>query len=131
MRVSRAIAHKTVQRYFDSLNQGQFVTTAALFAQTGQLIAPFEGATVGPGNIQTYLEKKAKNMSATPQQWSFSPRENDQWQVEVSGKVKTTVFQVNVSWLFFINDSSQLISARVKLIASPIELLNLRAVAST
>ncbi|MEO1385922.1 MAG: ketosteroid isomerase family protein [Cyanobacteria bacterium J06634_6] len=83
---------KTVQRYFDSLNQGQFVTTAALFAQTGQLIAPFEGATVGPGNIQTYLEKKAKNMSATPQQWSFSPRENDQWQVEVSGKVKTTVF---------------------------------------
>ena len=130
MRVSQAIARSTVQQYFDSFNQKKFEQTAALFAQAGQLTAPFEGATVGPNNIQQYLEKKAQNMSATPQRWDFSIAEEDRWHVEVTGKVKTSVFQVNVSWLFFVNDNSQLTSARVKLIASPAELLNLRAVAS-
>ena len=126
MGASHAIARRTVQQYFDSFNQGQFDQTAALFAETGQLIAPFEGATTGPSNIQKYLEAKAKNMVATPEHWDIQLTEDAHWRVDVIGKVKTRVFQVNINWLFDVASGGQLTRTRVKLIASPAELLSLR-----
>ncbi len=125
--VSRSEVRCLVEQYFDSFNAGNFEQTAMLFAQTGQLLPPFETAIAGQDNIGRYLEKKAKAMTAEPQHWTFHQEESGQWQIEVLGKVQTVVFQVNVTWQFAVVSAAQIDSVRIKLVASPKELLSLRA----
>ncbi|MGB3572507.1 MAG: ketosteroid isomerase family protein [Phormidesmis sp.] len=127
MGISQGSARALTEQYFDSFNRGEFDQTARLFAQAGQILPPFEAATVGRENIARYLEKKAKNMVANPEQWTFYQEEPGQWQIEVKGKVQAIVFQVNVIWQFAVTCSGQIGSARITLVASPKELLSLRA----
>jgi len=127
MEISQGSARALTEQYFDSFNKGEFEQTSRLFAQAGQLLPPFEAATVGRENIARYLEKKAKNMVASPEQWTFYQEEPGQWQIEVKGKVQAIVFQVNVIWQFAITCSGQIDSVRITLVASPKELLSMRA----
>ena len=120
------ITESVVQRYFETFNAGQFAATAALFAADGQMNPPFEEPMVGPEAIAAYLEAHAKGMQLNPRQGIAEPLENNQTQIQVSGKVQTPWFGVNVSWIFILNQEHEIISVTIKLLASPQELLDMR-----
>lgn len=120
------ITEPAISGYFETLNAGEFAATAALFALDGSLKPPLEEAIVGPTAIAAYLEQEAKGMKLLPRQGGIEELAPAQRQVEVSGKVQTSMFSVNVLWTFILNNLDQIVLARIKLLASPRELLNLR-----
>lgn len=120
------LSELTTQRYFETMNAGDYQETAKLFAPEGILNAPFEEPIVGESAIVAYLETEAKGMQLFPQQSVSKFGENNFQEIQVSGKVKTPVFNVNVAWLFVLNSQQEIVSVTVKLLASPAELLNLR-----
>ena len=116
-----------ILQYFETLNAGDFEATANLFADDGVLHAPFEEPIIGNISIATYLKKEARGMQLEPQQGVSQILEDGQVEVQVSGRVQTPAFGVNVGWLFLLNSDQKLLSVTVKLLASPQELLNLRS----
>ncbi|OUL30778.1 nuclear transport factor 2 [Nostoc sp. T09] len=120
------ITEPSILRYFQSLNAGEFAATAALFAEDGTMYAPFESGFVGPDAIAGYLEKEAQDIKADPHKGITEILENEQIQVQVAGKAKTSWCSVNVLWIFILNQQRQITEAKIKLLASPQELLALR-----
>ncbi len=121
------ITKPTVLRYFETLNAGDFEATANLFALDGVLHAPFEEPIIGSSSIATYLKTEARGMQLEPQQGVSQILEDGNVEVQVSGRVQTSAFGINVAWLFLLNSDQKLLSVTVKLLASPQELLNLRS----
>jgi hypothetical protein len=121
------ITKPTVLRYFETLNAGDFEATANLFAEDGVLHAPFEEPIIGSSSIATYLKTEARGMQLDPQQGVSQILEDGNVEVQVSGRVQTSAFGINVAWLFLLNPGQKLLSVTVKLLASPQELLNLRS----
>ena len=121
------ITKPTVLRYFETLNAGDFEATANLFAEDGVLHAPFEEPIIGSSSIATYLKTEARGMQLEPQQGVSQILEDGNVEVQVSGRVQTSAFGINVAWLFLLNPDQKLLSVTVKLLASPQELLNLRS----
>ncbi len=147
-----AVAVGTVGRcvteeYFRSFNENQFEQTAALFGEKGELVPPFESPIVGKQAILAYLEREAGNITAFPERWEMieGGRNTPQAlsgdrsqtpqipQIIVTGKVNAIVFNVNVAWHFILtaNDGtsalSQIERVRIKLLASPAELLGMKS----
>ncbi|GAC1478132.1 MAG: hypothetical protein NVS2B14_19420 [Chamaesiphon sp.] len=81
---------------------------------------------VGSEAIATYLQAEAQGITLFPRQGVAEILEDGQTQVQVSGKVQTRWFGVNVSWLFVLSQEKELLSATIKLLASPQELLSLQ-----
>ena len=125
------IEESAITNYFATINQEKFDQTAALFAVDGELLAPFEQPIVGRKAIASYLSKEAKGMKLLPKQGKSELGENDLEQIHVTGKVKTALFGVNVAWYFNLNQARQITSAKIKLLASPQELLGLKQKGST
>lgn len=123
---SEGITHQTVLRYFETMNAGDFEATSALFATEGSLKAPFESPFLGRDAIAAYLDREAPGMKLEPREGIVETLENDQIQVQVSGTVQTPWCGVNVSWLFVLNQESEIAAATIKLLASPQELLNMQ-----
>ena len=121
------ITKPTVLRYFETLNAGDFEATANLFALDGVLHAPFEEPIIGSSSIATYLKTEARGMQLDPQQGVSQILEDGNVEVQVSGRVQTSAFGINVGWLFLLNYEQKILSVTVKLLASPQELLNLRS----
>ncbi|HAA29813.1 MAG TPA: nuclear transport factor 2 [Cyanobacteria bacterium UBA8553] len=120
------ITEPVVLRYFETMNAGDYEATAALFADTGVMHPPFEEPISGKDAIATYLQVEAKGMQLLPNKGIAETLEDDQTHIQVTGKVQTSVFGVNVSWIFILNPEREILSARIKLLASPQELLSLR-----
>lgn len=120
------VAHLTVLRYFATLNAGDFEATSGLFAADGQMYPPFESPLVGANAIAAYLRAEAEGIKLFPQDEIIELLEEGLTQVRVGGKVQTSWCSVNVSWLFVLNLQGEIISASIKLLASPQELINLR-----
>lgn len=120
------LTEPTILRYFETLNAGDFENTAALFAADGAIHPPFESGIVGPEAIAAYLHQEAQGMKLEPRQGIVQTLDNEQTQVEVAGKVQTSWCGVNVSWLFILNQNHEIFFAKVKLLASPQELLDMR-----
>ncbi len=120
------ITETTITRYFETLNQGEFAATAALFTIDGELHPPFESAIIGQNAIALYLEKEALNLTLAPQAGIKENLDSEQTKIQVSGQVETPYFKVNVSWQFILNPSQKISYAKVKLLASPQELLKIR-----
>ncbi|HEY9653373.1 MAG TPA: ketosteroid isomerase family protein [Coleofasciculaceae cyanobacterium] len=120
------ITEPAVLRYFATMNAGEYETTASLFAEQGVMYPPFEEPIEGKTAIATYLKAEAKGMQLAPSKGSAEALENDQIQIQVIGKVQTPLFGVNVAWIFVLNSQQEIVSARIKLLASPQELLSLR-----
>lgn len=120
------IKEPVILRYFETTNAGEFDATAALFAFDGWLKAPFESPLVGREAITAYLHQEAQGMKLEPSQGIAEALENEQIQVQVSGKVQTSWCGVNVSWLFVLNQEREIAAATIKLLASPQELLNMQ-----
>lgn len=115
-----------ILQYFETLNAGDFEATANLFADNGVLHAPFEDPIIGRISIATYLKKEARGMQLEPQKGVSQILEDGKVEVQVSGRVQTSAFGVNVGWRFLFNYDQKILSVTVKLLASPQELLNLR-----
>lgn len=120
------LSDPVVLRYFETFNISDFQATAALFAEAGAMHPPFEEPLVGPEAIATYLEAEAKEMKLYPRQGIAETLEDGQTQIQVSGKVETRWFGVNVSWLFVLSQEQKILLATIKLLASPQELLSLK-----
>ncbi|MBD6616597.1 nuclear transport factor 2 family protein [Komarekiella sp. 'clone 1'] len=120
------ITESNILRYFETLNAGEFEATAALFAEDGVMHPPFESDIVGPDAIASYLKQEAQNIRALPRQGITDNLENEQIQVQVTGKAQTSWCGVNVLWLFILNQQRQILYTRIKLLASPQELLSMR-----
>lgn len=112
--------------YFATINQEEFRKTASLFTEQGELLAPFEKPIVGREAIANYLAKEAKGMKLLPQQGIYQSTEDNIARIEITGKVKTSLFSVNVAWYFNLNIDKQINTAKIKLLASPKELLSLQ-----
>lgn len=121
------VSEATVLRYFETLNAENFGATGKLFAAEGVLQPPFEKAVVGEEAIVAYLQAEAKGFVLQPRQGSHRSLEDGSTEVTVAGKVETPLFSVNVSWLFVLNCEHNLLLAKIKLLASPQELLSLRS----
>ncbi len=129
-----------IQRYFDTLNDRAFEQTAALFAPDGQLVPPFEKPIQGREAIAQYLTDEASEMTFTPAESELLAPDVDKdepvctqtWLVK--GKVKTSLFTVNVAWQFELSmtaleayeNNSSIQTVGIKLIASLNELLKFK-----
>lgn len=112
----------TVEQYFITFNQGDFLATAQLFAEAGQLLPPFEEAVTGQTAIRAYLEAEASGMQATPKDVSVEPLEGDRQRVVVRGNVRAILFTVNAAWIFQLDAQERIEQVEVKLLASLQEL---------
>ncbi|MGF1588396.1 MAG: nuclear transport factor 2 family protein [Pleurocapsa sp.] len=121
----KGITESTLINYFTTINQEEFATTASLFAEAGELLAPFEKPLVGREKIAAYLTQEAKGMKLLPQQGIYET-EADVAKYKILGKVKTSLFSVNVAWYFTLNAANQITTAKINLLASPQELLGLQ-----
>ena len=119
------IAEPTLLRYFDSFNRGDFAATARLFADEGAMHPPFESPIVGRDKIAAFLEAEAKGMRLIPREGIVEAAEANQTKFQIGGMVQTSLFGVNVAWHFILNQQ-QILYVRIKLLASPQELLNLQ-----
>lgn len=120
------IEEASIINYFVTMNREEFGQTAALFAEDGEMLAPFEKPLVGREAISLYLAKEAKGMKLLPKEGTYQPIKNNSFQIMVQGKVKTSLFSVNVAWYFNLNAQQQITTAKIKLLASPKELLSLQ-----
>jgi len=120
------ITEPVILRYFESLNAGEFDETASLFASDGVIQPPFESGIVGQDAIAAYLKQEAQGIKAEPSQGIAENLDNNQIEFQVRGKAQTTWCGVNVMWLFILNQQRQIQFTKIKLLASPQELLNLR-----
>lgn len=137
-----------IRRYFETANAGEFGQMAGLFVEEGQLIPPFEKPIVGRKAIAQYLTSEATGMRFTPLDYEALGRDtfdHETLDLEesktdtsgssqqlsphslVRGKVKTPLFVVNVAWEFVLNETQQIVSVKVKLLAKLNELLKLRS----
>ncbi|MEL6441033.1 MAG: nuclear transport factor 2 family protein [Cyanobacteria bacterium J06621_8] len=112
--------------YFRTINQENYEATAELFADSGQLLAPFEQPIVGRDAIAAYLAQEAKGMSLLPRQGIHQTTDDNLKTIKVVGKARTPLFSVNIAWFFNLNQEQQIISLKIKLLASPQELLGLK-----
>jgi hypothetical protein len=120
------MTESTVLHYFQTLNAGKFEETAALFAKDGVMHPPFESGIVGRDAITRYLQQEAQNVKAYPHEGVVETLEGEQIQFQVRGKAQTSWCGVNVLWTFILNQQKEILYTRIKLLASPKELLNLR-----
>lgn len=122
----KGVKESVILKYFETFNRGEFEATAALFASDGAMRPPFESPVVGLDAIAVYLIQEADGMQLYPREGINEILEDGYVQYQVTGKVQTPFFGVNVSWIFVLNSDREIFSATIKLLASPQELLNLR-----
>jgi hypothetical protein len=120
------VREPTILRYFETINEGAFAVTGQLFATDGELQPPFEQAVIGADAIAAYLQAEAKGFNLLPRQGVTKLLDSGCTEAQVVGTVQTPLFSVNVSWLFVLNADKKLLLVKVKLLASPQELLSLR-----
>lgn len=120
------ITEATILRYFETFNAGDFNATAALFAPEGELHPPFESAIVGTEAIASYLNVEAQGMTLNPRQGIARELDDRTAEIQVAGSAQTPLFGVNIAWNFLLNPQQEILAVRIKLLASPQELLNLR-----
>jgi len=133
-----AAAQRTLDGYFQSLNQEQFDETASLFSNEGALVPPFAKPIQGRAAIAAYLKKEAVGITLVPHSWTRVAKKTDlptgsKSELEkrdalrsaycVKGKVKTSLFTVNVAWNFRLNADAEIDAVEVKLLASMKELM--------
>jgi hypothetical protein len=118
-------AEVVISSYFQTFNQGDFQITAALFAAAGRLLPPFASAIIGRDAIAEYLATEAKGMQALPKEKVWETLPSGELSVTVVGQVQTSLFSVNVQWNFLLSDQSEILEAKIQLLAALQELLHL------
>lgn len=123
---------QTLNHYFQALNSEAFDAAAQLFSPEGKLIPPFSSPIQGHEAIAAYLKKEAIGITLSPQSWETMPAASESdnshgsdrpQHYRIQGKVKTSLFTVNVAWLFTLNREALIDTVEVKLLASMKELM--------
>ena len=65
-------------------------------------------------------------MKLYPREGIIETPEENHTQMQVNGQVQTPYFGVNVAWYFTLNPEGEILYTRIKLLASPKELLSLK-----
>lgn len=120
------ISQDSILAYFSTFNTGEFLETAALFAPEGEMRPPFDEAIRGREAIAAYLQAEAKEFYLFPREGITEVDPDGNTYAQVSGKVQTPLFTVNLHWLFLLNPQGQISITTIKLLASPQELLQLQ-----
>lgn len=124
----KTINELTIDNYFSRLNNGDYMIVAELFSEQGCLHPPFEKPVCGRNAIAQYLKAEAKGMIACPEFTTISDDDFGNVCYQVKGKVKTSFFTVNVSWLIQLNAEQEILMVRVKLLNELQDLLALKMV---
>jgi hypothetical protein len=114
-----------IDDYFTRLNQSDFTGVAELFADSGCLHPPFEKKICGRSAIYRYLQAEAIDIEALPQSVTLTADRDERTIYQIAGKVKTSLFTVNVSWTIELNTDRQIECVTIKLLAELQELLGL------
>jgi Nuclear transport factor 2 (NTF2) domain len=120
------ITEPVIAQYFESLNAADFALTASLFAEQGVMIPPFDDPQQGPEAIAHYLDAEARGMQLHPLNGTSTVLDNGDVEINVAGKVQTSLFGVHVAWYFVLDSEAKILAVRVKLLASLEELLKLK-----
>lgn len=120
------IQSQVIHNYFLTLNENNFEEFAALFSPDGLLIPPFESAIVGRDAICQYLQTTGIEVKAFPQSGTVQPENNGITVYQISGTVKTSYFTINVVWIIEVNAEQQIVSAKIKLLATLEDLLRFK-----
>ncbi len=120
------VASPSIVAYFNSLNSGNFAAAAALFTDNACLHPPFDLPLYGRDAIATYLEREARGMMFSPDSGAMLIKDNDLIQYQIQGRVKTSYFTINVSWLMQLTSADRICLVEVKLLASLPELLKIK-----
>ncbi|MCY7369010.1 MAG: nuclear transport factor 2 family protein [Chamaesiphon sp.] len=126
------IHEPVICEYFTRLNNGEFVTTAELFAEQGYLIPPFDKQLQGREAITEYLQKEAIGVKFLPEYGAIVTStdtaanlvDSDRTKYQIQGKVEMNWFTVNISWLIELNAVKEIMLVEVKLLASLEDLLS-------
>ena len=121
------IQSQTICNYFLKLNENNFEEFAELFSPNGLLLPPFESAIVGRDAISQYLQTTGIDVKACPQCGTVQPGNDGITVYQISGNVKTSYFTVNVIWTIELNAEQQIVSAKIKLLATLQDLLHLKS----
>ncbi|MBF2064870.1 MAG: nuclear transport factor 2 family protein [Calothrix sp. C42_A2020_038] len=116
----------TVDRYFQTMNDGIFSETALLFTPDGILAPPVTQQIKGQAAIAAYLDKAARGINLQPVTTTVKPFYKDRIQVDVEGRVQTSCFEADVSWAFLISSDSKICLLQIKLLLNLDELRQLR-----
>ena len=120
------IQSQVIHNYFLTLNENKCEEFAALFSSDGVLVPPLESAIAGRDAICQYLQTTGIEVKAFPQFGTVQPEENGITVYQISGNVKTSYFTVNVVWTIELNAEQQIISAKIKLLATLEDLLRFK-----
>jgi SnoaL-like domain len=112
--------------YFTRLNANDFEGFAALFSPDGVLHPPFETAIVGRVAICQYLQSTGIEVKALPQSGTMQPGKDGLTVYQISGKVQTPYFTVDVVWTIDLNAEQQVTSVQIKLLATLQDLLRFK-----
>jgi hypothetical protein len=122
-----------IDEYFTRLNQSDFAGVSELFAESGYLHPPFDRQICGREAIERYLQAEAIGIEAVPQFVTIATERDEGTIYQISGRVKTSLFTVNVSWTILVtrgyanelNVDRQIAGVTIKLLAELQELLGL------
>ena len=110
------INEPVVHDYFARFNQSDFVATSNLFSEQGSLKPPFEKAIKGRSAIAQYLTKEALGMKVFPTYVKTAVIAHDCTQYQIKGKVKTSYFTINTSWLINLNSMKEITLIEIQLL---------------
>lgn len=107
------VGESTILRYFETLNGKSFEETVALFDRDGELHPLFESPIIGHRAIASYFHSGVNcGMKLNPCSGLVQPVEDSLTQVEVTGRVYTVFFSVNVAWQFLLNRDKKILRAK-------------------
>jgi Domain of unknown function (DUF4440) len=120
------IKNSIVGQYFQTLSNGDFEAAANLFSTDGVMYPPFHPPVEGRDVIANYFQEEAQGINLVPTDYSVEILDSGEVVHHVLGKVQTSLLKVNASWQIVLDEETQIQSAKVKLLASLKELMNLR-----
>jgi hypothetical protein len=120
------IQEPIIYNYFSSLNDGDFDGVSDLFAIDGYLHPPFDREIVGKDAICKYLQLEAKGVEAFPESGKIVVRPNSSIGYQITGRVKMSIFEINVGWSIELNERREIAAVKVELLASLQELLPMK-----
>ncbi len=120
------IQEPIIYNYFSSLNESDFDGVSELFAVDGYLHPPFEKVIAGRTAICKYLQAEARGVEVFPEAGEIVTHPDGVTVYQIAGRVKLSLFTIDVSWAMRLNADREIAAVEVKLLAELQDLLPLK-----